>query len=94
MINVTVSSEGLPFQFTTRKIIIFLSMTFVSIVTVLGNLLVLISYLKSQELRKSTNYFIISLAVADFFIDLLSVNFYSVYLLYEYWPFRASVCDM
>ena len=94
MVNVTVSSEGLPLQFTTRKIIILLSMTFVSIATVLGNLLVLISYLKSQELRKSTNYFIISLAVADFFIGLLLVNFYSVYLLYGYWPFRASVCNM
>lgn len=83
MLNVTLRPEKLPLQFTTRKIIILLSTTFVSIATVLGNLLVLISYLKSQELRKATNYFIISLAVADFFIGLFSVNFYAVYLLYE-----------
>lgn len=82
MLNVTLRPEKLPLQFTTRKIIILLSTTFVSIATVLGNLLVLISYLKSQELRKATNYFIISLAVADFFIGLFSVNFYAVYLLY------------
>ena len=82
MLNVTLRPEKLPLQFTTRKIIILLSTTFVSIATVLGNFLVLISYLKSQELRKATNYFIISLAVADFFIGLFSVNFYAVYLLY------------
>ena len=82
MLNVTLRPEKLPLQFTTRKIIILLSTTFVSIATVLGNLLVLISYLKSQKLRKATNYFIISLAVADFFIGLFSVNFYAVYLLY------------
>lgn len=94
MLNVTLRPEKLPLQFTTRKIIILLSTTFVSIATVLGNLLVLISYLKSQELRKATNCSIISLAVADFFIGLFSVNFYAVYLLYGYWQFQASVCDV
>lgn len=72
---------------------ILISITIVSLMTVSGNMLVFIAFVKNEQLRKPTNYFVVSLAVADFAIDFLSVNFYSVYLLYGYWPLGTSVCD-
>ena len=93
MSNSTGSTDYTPLVFTSRNVTILISMTIVSMVTVSGNMLVFIVFVKNDQLRKPINYFVISLAVADFAIGLLSVNFYSTYLLYRYWPLGTSVCD-
>lgn len=84
MSNSTGSTDYTPLVFTSRNVTILISMTIVSMVTVSGNMLVFIVFVKNDQLRKPINYFVISLAVADFAIGLLSVNFYSTYLLYRY----------
>ena len=84
MSNSTGSTDYTPLVFTSRNVTILISMTIVSMVTVSGNMLVFIVFVKNDQLRKTINYFVISLAVADFAIGLLSVNFYSTYLLYRY----------
>ena len=84
MSNSTGSTDYTPLVFTSRNVTILISMTIVSMVTVSGNMLVFIVLVKNDQLRKPINYFVISLAVADFAIGLLSVNFYSTYLLYRY----------
>ena len=84
MSNSTGSTDCTPLVFTSRNVTILISMTIVSMVTVSGNMLVFIVFVKNDQLRKPINYFVISLAVADFAIGLLSVNFYSTYLLYRY----------
>ena len=84
MSNSTGSTDYTPLVFTSRNVTILISMTIVSMVTVSGNMLVFIVFVKNDQLRKPINYFVISLTVADFAIGLLSVNFYSTYLLYRY----------
>ena len=84
MSNSTGSTDYTPLVFTSRNVTILISMTIVTMVTVSGNMLVFIVFVKNDQLRKPINYFVISLAVADFAIGLLSVNFYSTYLLYRY----------
>ena len=84
MSNSTGSTDYTPLVFTSRNVTILISMTIVSMVTVSGNMLVFIVFVKNDQLRKPINYFVISLAVADFAIGLLSVHFYSTYLLYRY----------
>lgn len=84
MSNSTGSTDYTPLVFTSRKVTILISMTIVSMMTVSGNMLVFIVFVKNDQLRKPINYFVVSLAVADFAIGLLSVNFYSTYLLYRY----------
>ena len=84
MSSSTGSTDYTPLVFTSRNVTILISMTIVSMVTVSGNMLVFIVFVKNDQLRKPINYFVISLAVADFAIGLLSVNFYSTYLLYRY----------
>lgn len=47
----------------------------VAIVAVIGNALVIIVFYRERRLRRRTNYYIISLAFADFLVGLLGIPF-------------------
>jgi len=67
--------------------------SFLSIFTVLGNILVMVSFKIDKQLQTISNYFLFSLAVADFVIGLVSMPLYSIYTVMGYWPFGPNVCD-
>lgn len=47
----------------------------VAIVAVIGNALVIVVFWRERRLRRRTNYYIISLALADFLVGLLGIPF-------------------
>lgn len=69
------------------------SMTIMSLIIVLGNVAVIWLYFKKTRLQQPKNFFIVSLAVADIIIGLIPVNFYTVYLMYGYWPLGVVFCN-
>ena len=63
------------------------------LLTVVGNILVMVSFKIDKQLQTISNYFLFSLAVADFIIGLVSMPLFIVYLLMGYWPFGPTICD-
>lgn len=66
-----------------------------SLVTILGNLLVITSVYKELYLRTITNYFIVSLAVADLMVGGIVMPFsISLEMTNQVWLFGTEWCDM
>lgn len=60
---------------TTPNIFYTVMEVLVAIVAVIGNGLVIIVFYRERRLRRRTNYYIISLALADFLVGLIGVPF-------------------
>ncbi len=54
----------------TKIILIFL-MSFMTFITVSGNLLVIIAFIREPRIRTYSNYFILNLSIADLLIGLI-----------------------
>jgi len=65
-----------------------------SVVTAGGNLLVIVSYQMDRHLQTVSNYFLLSLSVADFTIGAVSMPLYTTYLVLGYWPLKPVFCDI
>lgn len=64
-----------------------------SILTIGGNLLVIIAFKMDKQLQTISNYFLLSLAVADMTIGFVSMPLYSVYIIMGEWPLGSIFCD-
>ena len=89
----TPQPSGRNYVYSTEvTIIIALLIGLVIVITVVGNLLVFIAFMRYKNLRTYHNYFILNLAIADFAIGLLCVPPYVPYLLTGVWPFGHAFC--
>lgn len=71
-----------------------LVVTLLMIVVVVGNMLVIIAIATEKALKNLQNWFIASLAVADFFLGLLIMPFSLANELMGYWVFGTWWCDI
>ncbi len=70
-------------------------LTFFALVTVLGNLLVMIAIARERYLRTVTNYFIVSLSIADIIIGSLVMPFGIIMeMTNQFWYFGSDWCDV
>jgi hypothetical protein len=65
-----------------------------AVLTVLGNILVMLAFFLDRQIRQPTNYFILSLSVSDFLIGLLSMPLLTIYIYAKEWPLNAIICDI
>ena len=68
--------------------------TILSVVTTGGNLLVVVSFKMDRNLQTVSNYFLLSLSVADFIIGAVSMPLYTTFLVLGYWPLGQVFCDV
>uniref|UniRef100_A0A3Q3AAM7 Muscarinic acetylcholine receptor n=2 Tax=Kryptolebias marmoratus TaxID=37003 RepID=A0A3Q3AAM7_KRYMA len=74
-------------------IIVFLTGS-LSLVTVVGNILVLLSFKINKALKTVNNYYLLSLAFADLTIGTLSMNLYTIYIIMDQWALGPVICDL
>ncbi|XP_052872503.1 muscarinic acetylcholine receptor DM1 [Anopheles cruzii] len=85
--------EEEPTYSLAQIIILGIIATALSILTVAGNVMVMISFKIDKQLQTISNYFLFSLAIADFAIGLISMPLFSVTTLLGYWPLGPHICD-
>ncbi|XP_050095132.1 muscarinic acetylcholine receptor DM1 isoform X1 [Anopheles aquasalis] len=91
---IDVSAEEMEPTYSLAQIIILgIIATVLSILTVAGNVMVMISFKIDKQLQTISNYFLFSLAIADFAIGLISMPLFSVTTLLGYWPLGPHICD-
>jgi muscarinic acetylcholine receptor M3 len=77
-----------------KTILIIVCGTILTLLTTFGNLLVLISFRINKQLRTVTNYFLLSLAIADFTIGFFSMPIFFTFFEKDRWPFDTFLCDV
>lgn len=87
-----VDNFALPYSYP-EMVLIAIVAGFLSLLTVAGNCMVMISFKIDKQLQTISNYFLFSLAVADFAIGLISMPLFTVYILAGRWQLGPYVCD-
>uniref|UniRef100_A0A3P9MQ17 Muscarinic acetylcholine receptor n=1 Tax=Oryzias latipes TaxID=8090 RepID=A0A3P9MQ17_ORYLA len=85
--------SGSPYSPVELVLIIVVACS-LSLITIIGNILVMLSIKVNRNLQTVNNYFLFSLACADLIIGVCSMNLYTVYIVIGYWPLGAVVCDL
>ncbi|XP_064630229.1 probable G-protein coupled receptor No18 [Lineus longissimus] len=91
--NITeiVADEDMPLA---EKILSAVFLFLFIIITVIGNILVIMSVFTYRPLRNVQNFFIVSLAAADMAVALLVMPFNIINFIMGHWIFGAIFCDM
>lgn len=72
--------------------LIHLVFLIIIVLTIIGNSMVVLAVLKNRNLQNTTNYFLMSLAIADMLVAILVMPFSVTYELIGYFPFGKVLC--
>ncbi|XP_077352362.1 muscarinic acetylcholine receptor M3-like isoform X2 [Festucalex cinctus] len=92
--NATSAPDPLGGHTVWQVVLIVLLTGTLSLVTIIGNILVVVSFKVNRQLKTVNNYFLLSLAVADLIIGVISMNLYTAYLVMDYWALGNWACDL
>lgn len=92
LISTVAPPSGPRFNIYTIVILAIIA-SVLSILTVAGNVMVMISFKIDKQLQTISNYFLFSLAIADFAIGLISMPLFTVTTILGYWPLGPIICD-
>ncbi|GAU94770.1 hypothetical protein RvY_06489 [Ramazzottius varieornatus] len=89
--NHSQSQDGTSYERATWWTILLFSVLI--FITIISNLLVVLSFVVEPRLRTPFNYYLLSMAVSDFLVGALDLPQYlASYTYYGYWPFGDVQC--
>ncbi|XP_054141064.1 histamine H3 receptor-like [Melozone crissalis] len=93
--NETWPSQALSSEFSlgVLALLAFL-MVLLCLVTILGNMLVILAFIMDRNLRHRSNYFFLNLAVSDFAVGVFCMPLYIPYALTGTWHLGRSLCKL
>ncbi|XP_074844744.1 muscarinic acetylcholine receptor M3 [Carettochelys insculpta] len=65
-----------------------------ALVTIIGNILVIVAFKVNKQLKTVNNYFLLSLACADLIIGVISMNLFTTYIIMDHWALGNLACDL
>lgn len=81
-------------DFSLKNVLLAIFLILLLLLTILGNILVLLAIFVDFHLRSPTHYLMGSLAVADLLLGTLVLPFSSVQLYFDKWPFGEKFCEI
>ncbi|KAL4622952.1 muscarinic acetylcholine receptor M1-like [Arapaima gigas] len=93
-LNVNCKAQALGGHAVWEVVVIVLITGPLSLVTIVGNLLVIVAFRLNVRLRTVSNYFLLSLAVADVILGTISMNLYTMYIILGRWTLGNPACDI
>ncbi|XP_028668737.2 5-hydroxytryptamine receptor 4 isoform X1 [Erpetoichthys calabaricus] len=91
--NTEAETHVVPSDNVAERIVLITFLSLVMLMTILGNLLVMVAVCRDRQLRKiKTNYFIVSLAFADLLVSTLVMPFGAIELVHQNWIYGETFC--
>ncbi|NXK58349.1 HRH3 protein, partial [Sylvietta virens] len=80
----------------SRGVLVLLAflMVLLCLVTILGNILVILAFVMDRNLRHRSNYFFLNLAVSDFAVGVFCMPLYIPYNLTGKWHLGRGICKL
>uniref|UniRef100_A0A8C5MSW2 G-protein coupled receptors family 1 profile domain-containing protein n=1 Tax=Leptobrachium leishanense TaxID=445787 RepID=A0A8C5MSW2_9ANUR len=92
-LSVIIETVDLEMKFSEgTKILIIVLVSFVIFLTVSGNILVVLAFIADKRLRTQSNFFLLNLAICDFYIGAFSTPLYLPYMINGVWMPGRIVC--
>lgn len=80
---------------TVWQVVLIAALTgVVALVTIIGNILVIVAFKVNKQLKTVNNYFLLSLACADLIIGVISMNMFTTYIIMNRWAMGNLACDV
>ncbi|XP_044151346.1 histamine H3 receptor-like [Bufo gargarizans] len=76
------------------RVIIIVLISLLIVLTVLGNILVMLAFIVDKRLRTQSNFFLLNLAICDFLLGAVAIPLYVPYMLTGKWIFGRFLCKL
>ncbi|XP_026699046.1 histamine H3 receptor-like isoform X2 [Athene cunicularia] len=93
--NETLSTQSPSSEFSLGVLVLLaFLMVLLALVTILGNVLVILAFIMDRNLRHRSNYFFLNLAISDFAVGVFCMPLYIPYSLTGKWHLGRGVCKL